>query len=88
MKKNKPLHLACGPKRKVQTLPAFQADDWQEVRLDIDASVAPDIIGTMIDMTVVGASSMGGLRSISPSSFGFCSLITPAKPNNTCGLQI
>lgn len=41
------LHVGCGPKRKAQTTAAFDTPDWQEVRFDIDAGVAPDIIGTM-----------------------------------------
>jgi len=57
------LHIGCGPKRKDQTLPAFQSDDWQEVRLDIDESVAPDIIGTMTDMASVETNSMDALFS-------------------------
>ena len=58
-----PLHIGCGPKRKDQTLPAFQSDDWSEVRLDIDENVSPDIIGTMTDMSAVGSGSMDALFS-------------------------
>jgi len=57
------LHIGCGPKRKDKTLPAFQSDDWQEVRFDIDESVAPDIIGTMTDMSAVETGSMDALFS-------------------------
>ena len=57
------LHIGCGPKRKDQTLPAFQSDEWREVRFDIDESVAPDIIGTMTDMSAVGSGSMDALFS-------------------------
>jgi len=60
---HKLLHIGCGPKRKDQTLPAFQSNDWQEVRLDIDESVAPDIIGTMTDMSSVKTGSMDALFS-------------------------
>ena len=58
------LHIGCGPKRKDQTLPAFQSDDWQEVRFDIDESVAPDIIGTMTDMSAVETRAMDALFSL------------------------
>lgn len=51
------LYIGCGPKRKDQTLPAFQSDDWQEVRLDIDESVASDIIGPMTDRSANEAGS-------------------------------
>jgi len=61
--KRRLLHIGCGPKRKDQTLAAFQSDDWQEFRFDIDESVAPDIIGTMTDMSAVEAGSMDALFS-------------------------
>lgn len=57
------LHIGCGPKRKDQTLPAFQSDEWQEVRFDIDETVVPDIIGTMTDMSAVETGSMDALFS-------------------------
>lgn len=57
------LHIGCGPKSKDQTLPAFQSDDWQEVRFDIDKSVSPDIIGTMTDMSAVETGSRDALFS-------------------------
>ena len=57
------LHIGCGPKRKDETLPAFHSDEWQEVRFDIDESVAPDIIGTMTDMSAVETGSMDALFS-------------------------
>lgn len=47
------LHVGCGPKRKDQTTQGFAGDAWREVRLDIDASVAPDVVGTMTDMSAV-----------------------------------
>lgn len=49
----KVLHVGCGP----QTLASFpelaSAGQWAELRLDIDPSVHPDLIGTMTDMSVV-----------------------------------
>ena len=47
------LHVGCGRKRKGQTTKGFNTPDWRELRLDIDASVQPDIIGTMTDMAAV-----------------------------------
>ena len=47
------LHVGCGPKRKDQTTTGFNTLEWHEQRLDIDAHVAPDIIGTMTDMSAV-----------------------------------
>ena len=44
------LHVGCGPKRKDQTTRGFNTPEWAEIRLDIDASVSPDVVGTMTDM--------------------------------------
>lgn len=55
------LHVGCGPKRKNQTTRAFFSDDWEERRLDIDPSVAPDVVGTMTDMSAVAT---GGVDAI------------------------
>jgi predicted SAM-dependent methyltransferase len=57
------IHVGCGPKRKDRTTPGFNTADWQEVRFDIDASVAPDITGTMTDMSAVPSASMDALFS-------------------------
>lgn len=65
------LHIGCGPKRKDQTLPAFQSDDWREVRFDIDESVAPDIIGTMADTSAVETGSMDAVLSSPSLSLAF-----------------
>lgn len=54
----KVLHVGCGP----QTLASFpelaSAGRWAELRLDIDPSVGPDLIGTMTDMSVVESGSV------------------------------
>lgn len=47
------LHVGCGPARKTQAGPGFQGADWQELRLDIDSSVQPGIVGSMTDMSAV-----------------------------------
>ena len=57
------LHVGCGPKRKDQTTAGFNAPEWQEQRLDIDANVAPDIIGTMTDMSAVADGSVDAIFS-------------------------
>ena len=57
------LHVGCGPKRKNQTTRVFAGDDWQEVRLDIDAAAQPDIVGTMLDMSAVESASMDAIFS-------------------------
>ena len=57
------LHIGCGPKRKSQTTHGFNTDAWTELRLDIDADVQPDIIGTMTDMSAVADASVDAIFS-------------------------
>lgn len=57
------LHVGCGPKRKDQTTREFAQAEWQEVRLDIDPAVQPDVIGTMTDMSAVADASVGAVFS-------------------------
>ncbi len=57
------LHVGCGPKHKDQTTRGFNSPDLQELRLDIDQSVAPDIVGTMTDMSTVADASVDALFS-------------------------
>jgi ubiquinone/menaquinone biosynthesis C-methylase UbiE len=57
------LHVGCGPKRKNQTTKGFNTPDWTEIRLDIDASVQPDVIGTMTDMSAVMSESVDAIYS-------------------------
>lgn len=57
------LHVGCGPKHKDRTTAGFARDDWQELRLDIDAAAAPDIVGTMTDMSAVADASVDAVFS-------------------------
>lgn len=57
------LHVGCGHARKSSAGPGFQTDDWQEIRLDIDRSVHPDIVGTMLDMSAVASGSVDAVYS-------------------------
>jgi len=57
------LHVGCGPKRKDRTTKGFNTPDWSEIRLDIDASVQPDVIGTMTDMSTVSSESVDAVFS-------------------------
>lgn len=57
------LHVGCGPAR-LANLPAhFQTGSWSELRLDIDESVEPDIIGTMLEMGLVADESVDAVYS-------------------------
>ena len=57
------LHVGCGPKRKNQTTRGFNTPEWAEIRLDIDASVQPDVIGTMVDLSAVESDSVDAIYS-------------------------
>jgi len=57
------LHVGCGPKRKAQTTRGFNTEAWTEIRLDIDSSVQPDVIGTMTDMSAVALGSVDAIFS-------------------------
>lgn len=55
------LHVGCGGKRIDQT--PFVALGWDEIRLDIDPAVEPDLIGTMTDMANVADASVDAVYS-------------------------
>jgi hypothetical protein len=57
------LHVGCGPKRKNGTTLGFAKNDWQELRLDIDPNVQPDLVGTMTDMSAVAPASVDAVYS-------------------------
>lgn len=57
------LHVGPGHSRLVNTTPGFNNGQWQEVRLDIDPSVQPDIVGTMTDMSQVPSQSFDAIFS-------------------------
>ena len=56
------LHVGCGHLNKSNCL-GFDSDDWDEIRLDIDKAVVPDIIGTLTDMNTVETSSVDAVYS-------------------------
>ena len=57
------LHVGCGGKRKDMTTRGFSTPEWNELRLDIDARVEPDIVGSMLDMPAVAAASVDAVFS-------------------------
>lgn len=57
------LHVGCGLARKANAGPGFQSDEWNEVRLDIDPDVHPDIVGSMLDMSEVPSESVDAVFS-------------------------
>lgn len=57
------LHVGCGPKYKQQTSIGFNTDEWNEIRLDVDATVNPDVLGSMTDMNTVASGSVDAVFS-------------------------
>jgi len=57
------LNVGCGYSARQGLHPAFHGEEWQELRLDIDPSVNPDIICSMIDMQPVATSSVDAIWS-------------------------
>lgn len=55
------LHVGCGPARIDQT--PFAQQNWEEVRMDIDAAVNPDVLGTMTDMSSIANESIDAIFS-------------------------
>lgn len=63
MAKRRLLHVGCSTKRKDATTPGFNTPEWDEIRLDIDSSVSPDIVGSTTDMTSVQNASVDAIFS-------------------------
>ncbi|MEG4007150.1 tetratricopeptide repeat protein [Microcoleus sp. Pol11C1] len=57
------LHVGCGPYYPNSLPETFPTDEWQEVRLDIDPAVRPDIIGSITDMSAVVTESVDAVYS-------------------------
>lgn len=57
------LHVGCGRARP-ESLPAcFRSGRWQEIRLDIDPEVSPDIVSSITNMSQVADASMNAVWS-------------------------
>lgn len=57
------LHVGCGLARKPHVAPCFQSDVCQEIRLDIDPDVEPDVVCSMLDMAPVPDASVDAVYS-------------------------
>ncbi|MFZ2308963.1 MAG: methyltransferase domain-containing protein [Rhodoferax sp.] len=57
------LHVGCGPMQKDGTTRTFNTSEWKEIRFDIDESVNPDVIGTMVNMSAVATDSVDAIFS-------------------------
>ena len=56
------LHVGCGPKNKSSCL-GFNNDNWKEIRLDIDSTVKPDVVGSSTDMSLIETGSVDAVYS-------------------------
>lgn len=57
------LHVGCGTLTKEHTTPEFNSPNWDEIRVDIDESVNPDIVSSMIDMSSIESNSFDAVYS-------------------------
>lgn len=57
------LHVGCGGYSPKSLHQAFRNDRWVEIRFDIDPNVAPDIIGSLTDMSAVDDQSVDAIWS-------------------------
>ena len=56
------LHVGSGPQDK-SDLKGFNNNDWNEIRLDIDKDVKPDIVGSLTDLSLVETASLDAIYS-------------------------
>lgn len=59
----KVLHVGCGVHTPEKLHENFRTADWQEVRLDINPAVEPDIVASITDMSAVPDASFEALYS-------------------------
>lgn len=57
------LHVGCGLFNPQKLHHWFRTKEWQEVRLDIDPEVSPDVVASITDMSVVESFSYDALYS-------------------------
>jgi len=49
------LHVGCGSPNPDHLHKVFRGPEWKEIRLDIDPHVQPDIVASIVDMSVVSS---------------------------------
>lgn len=57
------LHVGCGTANPKRMPEIFQGSDWNEIRLDIDPGVQPDIVADVADMNMVPAGRVDAVWS-------------------------
>ena len=61
--KHKFLHVGCGRLTKKNTTREFASERWEEVRLDIDESVDPDIVSNALNLESIESNSFDAVYS-------------------------
>ena len=59
----KVLHVGCGMPNPKKLHATFRSGEWQEIRLDVDPEVRPDIVCDMLDMSIIETASMHAVWS-------------------------
>ena len=59
----KVLHVGCGRPHARSLHKTFRSAEWQEVRLDIDPGVQPDLVGSIVSMPEVADASVDAVWS-------------------------
>lgn len=57
------LHVGCGVAARSSLPKTFHGAQWQEIRLDIDPGVNPDIVGSITDLHMVPSASVDAIWS-------------------------
>jgi len=57
------LHIGCGTASPERLPDCFKSVQWQEVKLDIDPKVKPDIVASLTDMSAVASASVDAVWS-------------------------
>lgn len=57
------LHVGSGHYRKPRTIRAFQGPEWEEISLDIDKSVKPDIVDKLPELAKVESNGFDAVYS-------------------------
>ena len=57
------LHVGCGRLTKLNSTPEFNNENWDEIRVDIDENVTPDIVASMTDMSVIDSDKFDAIYS-------------------------
>ncbi|MGQ9367392.1 class I SAM-dependent methyltransferase [Azospirillum sp. ST 5-10] len=57
------LNVGCGPSAPARVHTLFPAPAWREVRMDLDRRVAPDIVGSITDLSMLPDASVDAVWS-------------------------